>query len=394
MLIMVSALALRPAGFTRRHQSETASGWRLFSRSFFLAGLMAGLMISSLPFHANAQQLEPFVPPANSLSNSPDVGDNKDEDDSKPKRDFAEEMRKMIVSLSRWAKNQRSDFSIIAMNGLDLTTFIEPGLFVTKSDAKPARNFIRALDGFLVEAPRYGRDGYNKETAEGEVKYDQQYLERLSNTGMRFFMLDYTDKMENIRKSRQNLKDLDPLYYAAPPPDMQLSALAKVPSTPFNENPFVIDTIHKARNYAMVIDSAPFGNKDAYVNALANTNYDILILDAFHRGTVPLTFDDMRKLRYKKLGTPRLLLAYVDVGTAQTYRYYWRADWRAGSPDFISSASNTGRWGQENHVYYWEPQWQNIIFGNANSYVAGLMQLGFDGIVIDGVDDYRWWADQ
>ena len=102
----------------------------------------------------------------------------------------------------------------------------------------------------------------------------------------------------------------------------------------------------------------------------------------------------MRKLRYKKIGTPRLLLAYIDVGTAQTYRYYWRSDWRAGSPDFISSASNTGRWGQENHVHYWEPQWQNIIFGNANSYVAGLMQMGFDGIVMDGIDDYRWWVDQ
>ena len=391
---MVSALELRPAGGARPHRTDTATVWQGVRRGALIASLMTAMMISILPVQAKAQQLEPFVPPANSLSNSPDVGDNKDDDASKPKRDFAEEMRKMVVSLSRWAKNQRSDFSIIAMNGLDLTTFIEPGLFVTKSDAKPARNFIRALDGFLVEAPRYGRDGYNKETPEGEVKYDQQYLERLSNTGMRFFMLDYTNKMENILKARKNLKNLNPLYYAAPPPDMQLSALAEVPATPFNENPFVIDSVHKARNYAMVIDSAPFGNKEAYVDALANTNYDILILDAFHRGTIPLTYDDMRKLRYKKLGTPRLLLAYVDIGTAQTYRYYWRTDWRAGSPSFISSASNQGRWGQENHVYYWEPQWQNIIFGNANSYVSGLMQLGFDGIVIDGVDDYRWWANQ
>ncbi|WP_245835468.1 endo alpha-1,4 polygalactosaminidase [Thalassospira mesophila] len=362
---------------------------------FGIAGavMIVATTIILLPATAQAQGLEPFIPPANSLANGPELADDG-KDDTKPKRDFAEEMRKMVISLSRWTKAQRTDFSIIAMDGLDLTTFIEPGLFVTKSDAKPARNYIRALDGILVEAPNYGRDGYNKETGEGEVKYDRQYLERLSNTGMQFFMLDYTDKPENIRKARDKMKDLTPLYYAAPPPDMQLAALAKVPATPYHENPFVVDDIHKARNFAMVVDSAPFGNKDAYVNALASTNYDILILDAFHRGMTPLSFDDIRKLRYKKIGTPRLLLAYIDIGTAQTYRYYWRSDWRAGSPDFISSASNTGRWGQENHVYYWDPQWQNIIFGNANSYVAGLMQMGFDGIVVDGIDDYRWWIDQ
>ncbi|PKR55311.1 endo alpha-1,4 polygalactosaminidase [Thalassospira marina] len=390
---MVFARLLRPANMVRNIGNNDAPKRSFISGITFVA-LIAATITGIIPVRTNAQQLEPFIPPANSLANSPNVGDNKEDDDSKPKRDFAEDMRKMVISLSRWAKRERSDFSIIAMNGLDLTTFIEPGLFVTKSDAKPARNFIRALDGFLIEAPRYGRDGYNKETVEGEVKYDEQYLERLSDTGMRFFMLDYTDKIENIRKSRESVKDLNPLYYAAPPPDMQLAALAKVPSTPLNENPFIIDTIHKARNYAMVVDSAPFGNKDAYVDALANTNYDILIIDAFHRGTTPLTYDDIRKLRYKKIGTPRLLLAYIDVGRAQTYRYYWRNDWRAGSPDFISSASNTGRWGQENHVYYWDPQWQNIIFGNANSYVAGLMQLGFDGIVMDGIEDYRWWLDQ
>ena len=385
----------RPFRFRHLTNFPVRPGLGIRASAFaFLAMVMtAGIATISLPQTAMGQNLEPFIPPANSLSNGPKL-DQDSEDDGKPKRDFADEMRKMVISLSRWAKNQRSDFSVIAMNGLDLTTFIEPGLFVTKSDAKPARNFIRALDGMLIEAPNYGRDGYNKETGEGEVKYDQQYLERLSDTGMRFFMLDYTDKLENIRKSRAKTSKMDPLYYAAPPPDMQLAALAKVPSTPFNENPFVIDTLQKARNYAMVVDSAPYGNKDAYVDALANTNYDILVLDAFHRGTTPLSFDDMRKLRYKKIGTPRLLLAYIDVGTAQTYRYYWRSDWRAGSPDFISSASNTGRWGQENHVYYWEPQWQNIIFGNANSYVAGLMQMGFDGIVMDGIDDYRWWVDQ
>ncbi len=363
------------------------------SRWKFVLATFSVLFSSAMPIanNASAQQLEPFVPAPNSLS----APGNRNEatGTEKPDVQFADEMRNFVIKLSRWAKSYRSDFSIIALNGLELTEYLETTLFASRGTAEPARNYLRALDGIMIEAPFYGYDNYGEPTDSEETKYILGYLERLKSAGLEYFTLDYTDKSDAQQAARQKLSGLDALYYAAPPPDKQLSTLAKVPRTPIGANPHVIDNIRDAKNYGIVLDSSPYGTKEAFINALIDTNYDVLIIDPFHRGTIPLTYEDMKRLRYKKVGTPRTILAYLNIGTAETYRYYWQNSWRAGSPDFIGEGNLDARWGQEHHVYYWSPAWQNILFGSENSYLGGIMKLGFDGVVLGGLGEYSWWLD-
>lgn len=362
------------------------------SRRRFMGTSMAalgGALLASGPLGLRAQQLEPFTPAPNSLSNGRGSGINT----GKPEQDFIEEMREYVVAISRWAKSYRSDFSILAMNGLELTEFLETTLFATRGTAEPARNYLRALDGILIEAPFYGFENYGDPTNTEETKYLLGYLERLKFEGLQYLVVDYTNKLEDMRKARAQLSELDALYYAAPPPGMQLSSLAKVPNTPIGSNPHVIDNIRQSKNYAMVLDSAPYGTKDAYLEALLATNYDTLIIDPFHRGTIPLTYNDMNRLRYKKTGTPRNLIAYLNIATAETYRYYWKSGWRTGSPDFISEGNLLARWGQEHHVHYWTREWQSIIYGSEGSYLGNIMKLGFDGVLLGGIDEYSWWQD-
>ncbi|WP_242513039.1 hypothetical protein [Thalassospira povalilytica] len=375
--------ALLPDG---PHPSSTMSRRRFLARS--MLGLGSALMASS-PFALHAQQLEPFTIAPNSLSS----GRGSGIDTGKPKVEFTDEMRDYVIAISRWAKSYRSDFSIVAMNGLELTEYLETTLFAARGTAEPARDYLRALDGILTEAPFFGYDNYGEPTEDEESKYILGYLERLKYEGLKYLVVDYTDKLGDMQTARQRLSGLDALYYAAPPPGMQLSSLAKVPSTPINSNPHVVDNLRQAKNFAMVLDSSPYGTKDAYINALAQTNYDTLIIDPFHRGTIPLTYDDMKRLRYKKTGTPRTIMAYINVATAETYRYYWQSNWRAGSPDFVGEGNLLARWGQEHHVYYWKREWQSLIYGNENSYLGGIMKLGFDGALLGGLDEYAWWLD-
>jgi len=42
-------------------------------------------------------------------------------------------------------------------------------------------------------------------------------------------------------------------------------------------------------------------------------------------------------------------------------------------------------------VAYWDPGWQAIIAEGDGCYLAGLISLGFDGVVLAGVGDYRWF---
>ncbi|MEQ9347203.1 MAG: hypothetical protein RIG26_12240 [Thalassospira sp.] len=363
------------------------------SRRRFLESSILGLgsaMLAASPLRVHAQQLEPFTPSPNSLSDAPGQGINT----GKPKVNFTEEMREYVIAISRWAKSYRSDFSIIAMNGLELTEYLETTLFAARGTAEPARNYLRALDGIMTEAPFYGFNHKYGEATEGEeTKYILGYLERLKLEGLQYLVVDYTNKLDDMQKARQQISGLDALYYAAPPPGMQLSSLAKVPNTPIGSNPYVIDNIRQSKNFAMVLDSSPYGTKDAYLNALIATNYDTLIIDPFHRGTIPLTYDDMKRLRYKKTGTPRTILAYINIATAETYRFYWKSGWRPGSPDFISEGNMLARWGQEHHVHYWSRSWQSIIYGSEGSYLGGIMKLGFDGALLGGLDEYGWWLD-
>ena len=369
-----------------RHPSSTMSRRRFLAKS--MLGLGSALMASS-PLALHAQQLEPFTIAPNSLSS----GRGSGIDTGKPKVEFTDEMRDYVIAISRWAKSYRSDFSIVAMNGLELTEYLETTLFAARGTAEPARDYLRALDGILTEAPFFGYDNYGEPTEDEESKYILGYLERLKYEGLKYLVVDYTDKLGDMQTARQRLSGLDALYYAAPPPGMQLSSLAKVPSTPINSNPHVVDNLRQAKNFAMVLDSSPYGTKDAYINALAQTNYDTLIIDPFHRGTIPLTYDDMKRLRYKKTGTPRTIMAYINVATAETYRYYWQSNWRAGSPDFVGEGNLLARWGQEHHVYYWKREWQSLIYGSESSYLGGIMKLGFDGALLGGLDEYAWWLD-
>lgn len=97
------------------------------SRRQFLGNSAAGLggaLLATTPLGAYAQDLEPFIPAPNSLSNGRSGGINT----GKPEKDFIEEMRDYVIAISRWAKSYRSDFAVIAMNGLELTEFLEKTL--------------------------------------------------------------------------------------------------------------------------------------------------------------------------------------------------------------------------------------------------------------------------
>ncbi|WNZ58303.1 hypothetical protein QT397_13490 [Microbulbifer sp. MKSA007] len=38
---------------------------------------------------------------------------------------------------------------------------------------------------------------------------------------------------------------------------------------------------------------------------------------------------------------------------------------------------------------YWQEGWQKIIFGNDNSYIYMIVDAGFDGAYMDGIDAFE-----
>jgi len=83
---------------------------------------------------------------------------------------------------------------------------------------------------------------------------------------------------------------------------------------------------------------------------------------------------------------PRRMVAYLSIGEAEDYRFYWEPWWQVGNPDFI--VEENPDWPGNYKVKYWEPEWQAILLGSPDAYLDRILAQGFDGIYLDLVDSY------
>jgi cysteinyl-tRNA synthetase, unknown class len=111
--------------------------------------------------------------------------------------------------------------------------------------------------------------------------------------------------------------------------------------------------------------------------ALARSGADVVVVDADHmRGSVS-------KLKSKPGGGRRVVIAYLAIGEAETYRSYYKSCCGSGKPDWVTS--KTQGWAGNYIVHFWRPEWKAIV----RQRVAQIMAAGFDGIYIDRVDTYE-----
>lgn len=126
---------------------------------------------------------------------------------------------------------------------------------------------------------------------------------------------------------------------------------------------------------------------------LAASPFDLLVIDhAPDRvESVELMFrrHEIEALKQKPDGSRRLVLAYLSIGEAERYRFYWNEAWvNAGScPGWLGPVNP--QWVGNYPVEFWQPQWQSLIFGQSESYVDRVLAAGFDGLYLDRADVYE-----
>jgi len=129
---------------------------------------------------------------------------------------------------------------------------------------------------------------------------------------------------------------------------------------------------------------------------IARSPFDLVVVD-YARGKgipqIPLTRQQVAAMKHKPGGGRRLIIAYLSIGEAEIYRYYWKRRWnnRRHRPSWIGKESK--EWKGNYLVTYWNRTWQNIIFGSRNSYVDRILKAGFDGFYIDRADAYYRFGD-
>ncbi|MCH7485931.1 MAG: endo alpha-1,4 polygalactosaminidase [Proteobacteria bacterium] len=299
--------------------------------------------------------------------------------------DYREEMRKFVQSISGFTRRYRPNFLVIPQNGLDLLVKIDD---VEETRVAPARTYMRSIDGVLQESLQFGYPEFGMPTPDENRQKLLALTEMAKANGLKVLVVDYVKETKGIDESYRLNSAKDFIPFAAPAMGLELNRLPDYPSRPFNENPFSVISLGQVKNFAQIRESAAFGVQQEFVLKMHDTNYDMIIVDVFHKRQ-PLSKRAVETLKYKKTGGRRLVLAHVDIGSAASYFYYWKPRWREGSPLWISAAFPGDP--DKYYVEYWRPEWQKIITGNTESYIYGIIAQGFDGVVLDGMEAYRFF---
>ncbi len=303
--------------------------------------------------------------------------------DAGPAIDYREEMRAFVERIAAFARGHRPQFIVVAAGGLAL---INKGGADHPSTPAPARRFMAAIDGVLIE-------GLNSRPSGGPAPADERkallaLARQARDHGLKVLVKQSGIDAELARESVRALRREGFIAFLAEPAPPAGFSDPPLPRRPIAENPRSVLALADASNFAEIADSRAFGREDAFALAMHDTNFDVVIVDVFH-GRQALSRRAVETLRYKKIGARRLVLARIDIGIAAADRYYWKRHWREGFPEWVEEPLPGDP--DRHHVRYWRSGWQKIVFGDADSYVYGAIDQGFDGVVLAGLDVFRFF---
>ena len=117
------------------------------------------------------------------------------------------------------------------------------------------------------------------------------------------------------------------------------------------------------------------------VTALERSRYDLLVIEPVRSQRGRERYP-MRRL-VADLKRRHVVLAYLNVGQAESYRTYWQ-EWRIGEPSFVLGEDPEG-WVGNYPVSYWDTRWRSVVLDQVDALVAD----GFDGAMLDWVMGYE-----
>lgn len=306
-------------------------------------------------------------------------GGSDDNTDTKLDLDFRQEMRDFVQGISTYSKGIDPNFIVIPQNGPELVTLDG------EEDGTPASSYLAAIDGVGREDLYYGYDNDNQATPTNESDYMESFLDISEANGVQVLTTDYCSTESKMDHSYS--KNATKGYTSFAAPERDLNVIPTYPATPYGENADDITSLSAAANFLYLLDAEGFGSKAAFINAVNETNYDAIIMDAFF-DEILFTEAEITSLKTKKNGGTRLVIAYMSIGEAEDYRYYWDG-WKVGSPEFIKKENPN--WAGNYKVQYWEDEWQSIIFGNDDSYLKKILDAGFNGVYLDIIDAFEYF---
>lgn len=283
---------------------------------------------------------------------------------------YKERMKDFIKELRN---NTDKEKIIITQNGNEL--YFKNG----KIDNK----FFALTNGITQESLYYGDVlRFNVPTSKGLKNELLELTVPLRKKGKPVFTINYgkgQKKREFLKKEALKTKFISELL-----PSFNADKLYETIEDYNDED---INSLSEVKNFLFLLNPEAFSNIDEYYQALRNTNYDLLLIEVSYN-KVFFTKEQIEELKIKDNGGKRIVIAYLSVGEAENYRFYWKKKWNKKKPNWIVKENDN--WEGNYIVKYWTPEWKNII----KEYQKKLDEIGVDGYLLDTVDTFQYFEEK
>lgn len=295
---------------------------------------------------------------------------------------FRQEMVQFVSEISSYAKSKNANFLIIPQNGESLAA--EPG-------------YLDVVDGIGREDLSFGYDKDGEPTPTKDHLEMVKYLDLFKENGKKVLTTDYvfsnsedvpdyTEAASKITLSYEFSQSKGYVPYATV---RNLNYLTINPTQTPIENS--IGSFDEVSEFLYYLQPAEGLTKSDYINSIKTTNFDCVIMDYSFDGTDEFSKEEITSIK-QGLNNNKggYAIAYMSIGEAEDYRFYWNKDWtttkgrvKTSAPDWLYKQDPN--WKGNYYVLYWKKAWKNIIF----SYLDQIIAQGFDGVYLDLIDAFE-----
>ncbi len=286
-----------------------------------------------------------------------------------PKVSYKDRMIDLIHELKKYSENFGRKFYIITQNGHSLI-YLNQNIFTYLFNKNINQKYLSSIDGLTYEFGDYS--SFLNSYVHRKLKYADKSSKKV-------FLIGYEEHENKIEKIYKFGDKKDYPVYISPSWDLDVIPELKDYSKTNNVN-----DLKDVKNFIYMINPANYRRKREFLKELKESEYDLLIIDLFFNREI-ITAEEINYLKIKPNGDKRIVLAYLSVGEAENYRYYWKKRWNRKKPSFIVKRND--RWPNSYIVKFWYMRWWEILEG----YMDKINQSNFDGVVFDVVDTHLYF---
>jgi cysteinyl-tRNA synthetase len=282
-----------------------------------------------------------------------------------------DEMRDLVRRISTYARDVDPDFVLIVANGDDLAS----------NEGSVAGRYLDSINGVAAEDLYFGDSGMDVPTPWHEVVRRADKLNESKDEGKVVIAVDRCSQRGYIWDSMEMANEMGFLYFAS---DSEgLDTVPEYPADPPGAHVGDVATLTDARNLLMLTVAKGWGSRDKYLASLQDTNYDVLVIDAYFNKT-PLTPEEVDSLRTKRDGGSRLVIAVMGLGEVDERQHVWKDHYHHQPPGWLGKEVPSKPW--KHWVDYGEKGWHTLLYKSEASWLDAIMDAGFDGVYLAGGD--------